>query len=180
MAVTLIPVRSNKSGEQTYSKRNSTLSYVLFTILVRSFNHTVLLTWSTQTGKVVIHLDGNEVDFDDCKGYSIIQRKIESRELGLNFELLATRVAPLGAASDFLCYECIINGQAFSQLPQKNDNRLIMSTADSMNGQPHLVTDGDSYSTSEQEEEDAATPYSLSNLRSVVDIVYPNGIPSSE
>lgn len=143
------------------------------------FPMTVTLTWSTQTGKVLIHLDGNEIDFYECKGYSILQRKFESRELGIHFELLASRVAPNHADRDFLCYECIINGQAFSELPTIIENRLLVETKDGTNGQPLLITDGDSYSSSsEDKDEDCGTPYHLENLRSVVDLVYPDGIPT--
>jgi len=139
-----------------------------------------MLTWSTQTGKILIHVDGKEAHFSGLKGFSIIQRKIESRELGLNFEVLASRTAPNHAESDFLCYECIINGQAFSKLPTIHENRLLMETNDGTDGRPQLVVHGDScsFSASEASEDEGATPYNMENLRSVVDIVYPNGIPA--
>lgn len=140
-----------------------------------------MLTWSTRTGKVLIHFDGNEIDFFDKKGYSILQHKFDVRELGLNFEILATSVVPSKADPEFLCYECIINGKAFTSLPlnEENDNnRLLMETKDGTSEQPLLVEDGDSYSTDSDKEEDEATPYSHEYVTSVTDIVYPNGIPS--
>lgn len=142
-------------------------------VLTFLLHHTVTLTWSTQTGKVLIHLDGVEIDFYECRGYSILQRKVESRELGFKFEFLATSVAPNNASSDFVCHECIINGKAFSSLPFVGEGH---ETRDE-------TTDGDSYSSSSESgdsnTEDEATPYCMKNLCSVLDIVYPNGIPTS-
>jgi hypothetical protein len=120
----------------------------------------------------MIHLDGDEVHFSDLKGFSIIQRKFEAA--GLQFEILACRTAPNKADRDFLCYECIINGQAFSQLPNMSENRLLMTTEDSP--QP-VIDDGDNYS-SEEEENDETASYYDNDLCSVVDIVYPDGIPA--
>lgn len=136
------------------------------------------MTWSTNTGKVLVHLDGEQVDYSALKGYSIIHRKIEVE--GFKFEILATRVVPNKAdADDFLAYECIINGKAFSKLPVMQENRLLMETPDGSGGQPL-----DIHSPSEEEEEeeedmneDYATPYYVEDIGSVVDIVYPSGIP---
>ena len=119
----------------------------------------------------MIHLDGDEVHFSDLKGFSIIHRKLEAS--GLHFEILACRKKPTKADSDFLCYECIINGQAFSQLPTVTEHRLLMTTVDS----PQIVIDGDCYLSSAEEDEETESSYDGTPC-SVVDIVYPNGIPT--
>lgn len=137
-----------------------------------------MLTWSTNTGKVLVHLDGEQVDHSALKGFSIIHRKIEIQ--GFRFEILATRVIP-NKTDDFLSYECIINGKAFSKLPVVQDNRLLLETRDGSAGE-HAQPLG-IYSSEEEEEdvanmnEDYATPYYAEDIGSVVDIVYPSGIP---
>ena len=123
-----------------------------------------------------MHLDGKEIHFSDLKGFSIIQRKVECRELGLHLEILASRTAPNHAEEDFLCHECIINGQAFSGLPSLHENRLLMETNDGTGGRPVYVEEGDTFSSSNGESDSSSAGY-MEDLRSVVDIVYPNGIP---
>lgn len=149
-------------------------SFLLFLLMIFV---TVMLTWSTQTGKVLLHVDGKEIHSSLIKGFSIIQRKVECRELGLHLEILASRTAPNHAQEDFLCHECIINGRAFSELPSVHENRLLMETNDGTDGRPIYVEgEGDSYSSSGEESDGASSSY-MENLRSVVDIVYPKGIP---
>jgi len=160
--------RSKKSKQQ-----------VTWTFVKDNGNHTVMLTWSTKTGKVLVHLDGEQVDQSQIKGYSIIHRKIELENFG-KIEIIATRTIPNKAAKDFLCYECIINGKAFSTLPVQQENRLLMETNEDGTGNQVLFDDDSAASDDDAEHElneDYATPYYVEDIESVVDIVYPSGIP---
>jgi hypothetical protein len=161
-------------------KRNKkSKQQVTWTFVKDNENHIVMLTWSTKTGKVLVHLDGEQVDQSQIKGYSIIHRKIELDDFG-KIEIIATRTIPNKAAKDFLCYECIINGKAFSTLPIQQENRLLMETNEDGSGDQVLFGDDSAASDDDAEQElneDYATPYYVEDIESVVDIVYPSGIP---
>jgi hypothetical protein len=161
-------------------KRNKkSKQQVTWTFVKDNENHIVMLTWSTKTGKVLVHLDGEQVDQSQIKGYSIIHRKIELDDFG-KIEIIATRTIPNKAAKDFLCYECIINGKAFSTLPVQQENRLLMETNEDGSGDQVLFGDDSAASDDDAEHElneDYATPYYVEDIESVVDIVYPSGIP---
>lgn len=161
-------------------KRNKkSKQQVTWTFVKDNENHIVMLTWSTKTGKVLVHLDGEQVDQSQIKGYSIIHRKIELDNFG-KIEIIATRTIPNKAAKDFLCYECIINGKAFSTLPVQQENRLLMETNEDGSGDQVLFGDDSAASDDDAEHElneDYATPYYVEDIESVVDIVYPSGIP---
>lgn len=174
MNLTLVGVISRcvKEYPRTLSNTNSHS-------LLPSFS--VMLTWSTNTGKVLVHLDGEQVDSSHLKGYSIIHRRMELENIG-KLEIIATRNAPNKAADDFLCYECIINGKAFSKLPVQQENRLLMETHKNGSGNQALLGNGDSEDDEDEDaqqelNEDYATPYYVEDIESVVDIVYPSGIP---
>ena len=166
------------------SKRQITWAFVQGTT-----PHTLMMTWSTKSGKVLIHLDGNEIDssMGTLKGYSIVHRKMEVPSEKLHLEVLACRVAPNSGGGrmsedDFLCYECIINGKAFSGLPKANDPEAhIMSVPVPADGELLMIKDGSNGSDEgEEDEEDneEVMSYSGRDLSSVVDIVYPEGIPT--
>ena len=174
------------------SKRQITWAFVHGTT-----PHTLMMTWSTRSGKVLIHLDGNEIDssIGVLRGYSIVHRKIPVESEQLYLEVMACTVAPNSGSDggrmsedDFLCYECIINGKAFSDLPLSNDPdkyKLLMTVPDP-DGEPFVTTsraeeDGDGSEEGEgdqEEEEYYGISYEGQGLTSVVDIVYPNGIPN--
>jgi len=151
--------------------------------------HTLMMTWSTKSGKVLIHLDGNEIDntMGTLKGYSIVHRKMEVPSENLHLEVLACRVAPNSGGGrmsegDFLCYECIVNGKAFSDLPKANDPEAHMTVPVPADGEQLMITDGSTPSDEgEEDEEDNAEVMSYggrADLSSVIDIVYPEGIPT--
>jgi hypothetical protein len=169
------------------SKRQITWAFVHGTT-----PHTLMMTWSTRSGKVLIHLDGNEIDssIGVLKGYSIVHRKIPVPNEQLYLEVMACAVAPNDSSDgrgrmsedDFLCYECIINGKAFSDLPLSNDPdkyKLLMTVPDP-DGEPLTGTASDDGSEDGEgdEEEEYDMPYDGKELASVVDIVYPDGIPT--
>lgn len=167
------------------SKDHLHLSSAICILLTHSFDCSlsVMLTWSTNTGKVLVHLDGEQVDSSHLKGFSIIHRRIELDAIG-KIEIVATKIIPNKAASDFLCYECIINGKAFSTLPIQQESRLLMEPNEDGSGNQVLVDGDDSYSEASDDDdaeqdlnEDYATPYYVEDIASVVDIVYPSGIP---
>jgi hypothetical protein len=173
---TFVKDNENHIGRYQFASRLSRRTINLF---FSHYSSSVMLTWSTKTGKVLVHLDGEQVDQSQIKGYSIIHRKIELDNFG-KIEIIASRTIPNKAAKDFLCYECIINGKAFSTLPVQQENRLLMETNEDGSGDQVLFGDDSAASDDDAEQElneDYATPYYVEDIESVVDIVYPSGIP---
>lgn len=81
--------------------------------------HSVSLTWSKKTGKQEIEMDGTEqVWFGRHRGASVFDQKWEGETapgVSLQFRILATCAPKLH--SNFRCYDLIINGQVFANLP---------------------------------------------------------------
>lgn len=79
--------------------------------------HEVLLTWSLLSGKEYITLDGREEHHNQKGRTSICDHKWTTRD---NYELhvVTTREPPLKSPPNFRCYELLLNGRSFFNLPK--------------------------------------------------------------
>jgi hypothetical protein len=114
--------------------------------------YSVSLIWSLKSGKQQVEMnDGEEqVWFDRKPGASVCSHAWTTRDGLLQLEVLATGRAPKRhVAPDFRCYDLMINGRAFDDLPSLNEDR-------SFSREPVPVS-------------------SVDLPRSIVEILYPTG-----
>lgn len=88
--------------------------------------HEAMLTWSTHSGKYTISVDGEEVFSSVAKG-SVLEHKwrwshhkacvSEDEEDVVAMRIVACRKPPVRTSKDFRCYEFIIGGKIFRDLP---------------------------------------------------------------
>eukprot|EP00585_Thalassiosira_rotula_P024675 CAMPEP_0196231404 /NCGR_PEP_ID=MMETSP0913-20130531/2215_1 /TAXON_ID=49265 /ORGANISM="Thalassiosira rotula, Strain GSO102" /LENGTH=264 /DNA_ID=CAMNT_0041511571 /DNA_START=40 /DNA_END=834 /DNA_ORIENTATION=- len=93
--------------------------------------HEAMLTWSTHSGKYTISVDGEEVFSNIAKG-SVLEHKWKwshykgciaddgDEEDVVPMRIIACRKPPIRTSKDFRCYEFLIGGKVFRDLP-KND-----------------------------------------------------------
>lgn len=98
-------------------------------------DHEARLTWSTHSGKYTISVDGEEVSSAIAKG-SVLEhrwrwshakcRVIDKDDEGCNdnddddvvaMRVIACRKPPVRSSKDFRCYEFVIGGKVFRELP---------------------------------------------------------------
>ncbi|KAL7524923.1 hypothetical protein ACHAXR_000780 [Thalassiosira sp. AJA248-18] len=123
--------------------------------------HEAKLTWSTHSGKYTISVDGEEV-FANVAKASVLEHKwkwshskgcaAEDEDDSVAMRIIACRKPPVRSSKDFRCYEFIIGGKVFRELP--------------VNG-----VDGSSFGGDFQNEESAFNEDG--KLMSILDIVEP-------
>ncbi|KAL7548245.1 hypothetical protein ACHAWF_011536 [Thalassiosira exigua] len=127
--------------------------------------HEAKLVWSTHSGKYTISVDGEEIFNSVAKG-SVLEHKwkwshrrgciVESEVVDgecVTMRIIACRKPPVRASKDFRCYEFIIGGQLFRDLPINSN-------------------DGTSFGGDFQNEE-AVYGYADGKLMSILDIIEP-------
>mmetsp|Transcript_30765 Transcript_30765/g.64334 ORF Transcript_30765/g.64334 Transcript_30765/m.64334 type:complete len:167 (+) Transcript_30765:2-502(+) len=89
--------------------------------------HEAKLVWSTHSGKYAIYVDGEEVHSHTAKG-SVLEYKWkwdhakacicdEDDSQSVRMRIVACRKPPTRSSKDFRCYEFIIAGKVFRELP---------------------------------------------------------------
>ena len=93
-----------------------------------SSSHEAVLTWSTHSGKYAIAVDGAEVFHSVAKG-SVLEHRwtwshVGARAAdageegdGVALRVVACRKPPVRASKDFRCYEFLVGGRRFCDLP---------------------------------------------------------------
>jgi len=90
--------------------------------------HEAMLTWSTHSGKYTISVDGEEVFSNIAKG-SVLEHKWKwshckgciadgDEEDVVPMRIIACRKPPVRTIKDFRCYEFLIGGKVFRDLPK--------------------------------------------------------------
>mmetsp|Transcript_57531 Transcript_57531/g.122082 ORF Transcript_57531/g.122082 Transcript_57531/m.122082 type:complete len:245 (-) Transcript_57531:170-904(-) len=124
-------------------------------------DHEAKLTWSTHSGKYTISVDGEEVFTSVAKG-SVLEHKwkwshykacvADDDEDVVSMRIIACRKPPVRTSKDFRCYEFIIGGKVFRDLP---------------------LTASDEYFEGEYPNEESVYKYEDGKLTSILDIVEP-------
>eukprot|EP00581_Thalassiosira_minuscula_P011022 CAMPEP_0183715644 /NCGR_PEP_ID=MMETSP0737-20130205/9785_1 /TAXON_ID=385413 /ORGANISM="Thalassiosira miniscula, Strain CCMP1093" /LENGTH=252 /DNA_ID=CAMNT_0025944761 /DNA_START=309 /DNA_END=1067 /DNA_ORIENTATION=+ len=130
------------------SKRMAVWKYGLPRVTASADGHTLacheaMLTWSTHSGKYTISVDGEDVFTSVAKG-SVLEHKwkwshsrgcvVEDDEDGnhdqeedeeevVPMRIIACRKPPTRSSKDFRCYEFIIGGKVFRDLPVTGSDR---------------------------------------------------------
>lgn len=107
------------------SKRMATWKYGIHP----AQEHEATLVWSTHSGKYTISVDGNDVFANVAKG-SVLDYKWKwnhragciagddsDEEEGVAMRIVACRKPPTRSSKDFRCYEFVIQGKIFRELP---------------------------------------------------------------
>lgn len=116
------------------SKRVATWRYGMSVTSANGLNsieqHEAKLVWSTHSGKYAISVDGEEVSAAVAKG-SVLEHKWkwchskgvvvdpndDTEKDFVNMRILACRKPPVRTSKNFRCYEFIIEGKVFRDLP---------------------------------------------------------------
>ena len=97
-------------------------------------DHEAMLTWSTHSGKYTISVDGEEVSSAVAKG-SVLEHRWkwshtrscvvegddddnDGGDAVVSMRVIACRKPPVRSSKDFRCYEFIIGGKVFRDLPE--------------------------------------------------------------
>ena len=121
--------------------------------------HVAQLVWSTHSGKYAIKVDGNEVFSNVAKG-SVLEHKWRWDHMnacvvdegGVQMRILACRKPPTRSSKNFRCYEFLLQGKVYRELPR-------YGSSDARN-------DDDAFQNEERE-------YKQGKLMTILDVIEP-------
>lgn len=124
--------------------------------------HEAKLTWSTHSGKYAIFVDGEEIFTNIAKG-SVLDYKWkwshsracvceDDDEDSVRMRIIACRKPPTRSSKDFRCYEFLIGGRVFRDLP------LPLNASDTLGG---------------AEFQNEESVYNRGKLMSILDVIEP-------
>ncbi|EJK48519.1 hypothetical protein THAOC_32681 [Thalassiosira oceanica] len=121
--------------------------------------HVAQLVWSTHSGKYAIKVDGEEVYSNVAKG-SVLEHKWRwdhrnacvVDEGGVQMRILACRKPPTRSSKNFRCYEFLVQGKVYRELPRF--------------GSSASRSDDDAFQNEERE-------YNQGKLMTILDVIEP-------